>query len=415
MKGHSRKGKALFDLGKLQEAKQAYRAGLEIEPDNDACKNGVANVEAHERFQKASSNSSNGSFGFGGMLGKLAERLKKGGRLPMYMVLMGGYMVYKNMMMDPKSSARQTTVHEAAVDDEDDAGSSPTGLITRSFADASGHWLSLLQSDRAPDSTLLLLHRTSLSAEAEFGHLLQATRGTGPTLSSLAGVRLVAPDRPCHGYSPCPPGGEPEDASSWLGAILRGGPSSRLPRRVQVAALGKGAARQALALLPRRPEIERVWLVQPQWLAPLPPPILSHLDARAWLENLCAGADGGTASACEGGLAAAETLRWATVAKSSGGSTGGLDVSKVPKGLKVALIYGSADIQDEALSEALAAQGAAVTTRVAGAGQDPLDLLVDDVQRVANILKAREDEQVDADEEDNWGAAREDEGHEVEV
>lgn len=60
MKGYSRKGKALFDLGRLNEAlehgikdlavickaEDAYKAGLAVDSTNQGCTQGLENVKA---------------------------------------------------------------------------------------------------------------------------------------------------------------------------------------------------------------------------------------------------------------------------------------------------------------------------------------------------------------------------------
>jgi len=44
VKGYSRKGAALHEMGKYEEAEQAYNEGLKIDPDNAACKNGLGDI-----------------------------------------------------------------------------------------------------------------------------------------------------------------------------------------------------------------------------------------------------------------------------------------------------------------------------------------------------------------------------------
>ena len=45
VKGHSRKGAALYGLKRYDDACDAYQKGLDLEPDNDACKSGLADAE----------------------------------------------------------------------------------------------------------------------------------------------------------------------------------------------------------------------------------------------------------------------------------------------------------------------------------------------------------------------------------
>ena len=48
LQGYSRKGSALFKLGQLKEAGEAYRAGLKVEPDNAILKEGLKEVRLRQ-------------------------------------------------------------------------------------------------------------------------------------------------------------------------------------------------------------------------------------------------------------------------------------------------------------------------------------------------------------------------------
>lgn len=47
--GYSRQGLALFNLGRVPEAKASYEKGLEIDPNNAALKEGLSQVEQSQR------------------------------------------------------------------------------------------------------------------------------------------------------------------------------------------------------------------------------------------------------------------------------------------------------------------------------------------------------------------------------
>jgi stress-induced-phosphoprotein 1 len=104
-KGYSRKGLALYKLDKLDEAKEAYEAGLKVEPSNAACKTGIKDIE------KSNSNPMGALFG-PAMWGKLqadpttAEYLKD----PAFVTQMRNLQSNPNMMSsamggDPRLSA----------------------------------------------------------------------------------------------------------------------------------------------------------------------------------------------------------------------------------------------------------------------------------------------------------------------
>ena len=52
IKGYSRQGVALFGLQRWADAKTAYKQGLEVDPNSDALKQGLADTEAREAQQQ---------------------------------------------------------------------------------------------------------------------------------------------------------------------------------------------------------------------------------------------------------------------------------------------------------------------------------------------------------------------------
>merc|ERR1740117_870174 len=104
-----------------------------------------------------------------------------------------------------------------------------------------------------------MLHRTASSADVEFSSAFaDLTAGK---------ARLIAPDRPCHGFSPCPKAGEPQN-SKWLGELIR---SEGDPDSVAVLAVGRDAIAQALAFAQKKREVKLVLMMKPKVLAPKQP------------------------------------------------------------------------------------------------------------------------------------------------
>eukprot|EP00449_Zooxanthella_nutricula_P021757 CAMPEP_0198530164 /NCGR_PEP_ID=MMETSP1462-20131121/26192_1 /TAXON_ID=1333877 /ORGANISM="Brandtodinium nutriculum, Strain RCC3387" /LENGTH=245 /DNA_ID=CAMNT_0044260033 /DNA_START=45 /DNA_END=779 /DNA_ORIENTATION=+ len=156
VKGYSRKGKALFDLQKLDEAEAAYQEGLAKDPANAGIASGLADVkraraEARQRsstFGGASSSGGFGGFGNLGNLGGLGKRLmdtlKKGGiggRMQMYAVVMSGYFLYNNYV---KGGSKTTGSREAG-DDAEPASAGAASPLRRGFSQVDGSWYSFLE------------------------------------------------------------------------------------------------------------------------------------------------------------------------------------------------------------------------------------------------------------------------------
>merc|ERR1712039_1121986 len=147
--------------------------------------------------------------------------------------------------------------------------------------------------------------------------------------------------------------GEPAEAATakYLHQLLATRPSKRLA----LVATGREAAQQALTFAQQRPEATHLLLVGPQSVGPSASPVSSASELRAWLETR---QDATTARQ------AADASHWVA----AGGaqtecSTGSLKVGKLPKGLKVTLLYGGSDKEDEELSAALEEKGAKVQVR----------------------------------------------------
>lgn len=371
VKGYSRKGKALFDLQKWDEAEAAYKEGLEVDANNEGCIRGLADIKsAKDRIRAATSRSrsaaSSGGGGlgsaFGGFVPKLMDRFKKGGRMQMYLVMLLGY--YAFTTMTGRNSKRSTTSDSPGTpdslefDDEGEVASAAPGQLVRQFAEARGAWFSYLQVMGKSDATLIMLHRTSSSAEVEFGAMM-------PQLASVG--RVLAPDRPCHGYSPCPADGEPSDGS-YLNSLLVGRPSAK---RFGLVAAGREAAEQALKLARRRPEVQQIWLIAPSVAGPEASKISNAEDVRGWLKE----------QSTDDPIAAIDSARWAVLGGATSKASANLSVAGLPKGCKVTMLYGEKDAEDEELSQALDSEGITANVRNLGGGEAMLDVLVEEVQQ----------------------------------
>lgn len=215
VKGYSRKGKAYFDLNQWDEAEAAYKEGLQIDPTNDACSRGISDITAARQRARSAASSSRGrassgggggAGGFAGMVQQVAEKFKKGGRMQMYLVMMVGYFLFTNLTgRGSKRSSAASDEQGPMTDDDDMPQEVPTVVINRKFTQVGDMWMSNLQTDTKSDTVLLFFHRTASSAEAEYGTALPRITKVLPSGS----FSLLAPDRPCHGYSPCSADGEP--------------------------------------------------------------------------------------------------------------------------------------------------------------------------------------------------------------
>jgi len=377
VKGYSRKGKAFFDMGKMAEAEQSYKEGLTKEPGNAGCSSGLEDIK--QAKSRGSSWGGGGGGGAGGMFGGLTsnpivqqviDKVKNGGKMQKYMMIMVAYFLFTNLTGRGKT-AQSNAPQDTAVAEDDEPVLAAVGPVSRRFKDLDGMWLSYMQTDSKAESMLLLLHRTSLSAEVEFGKSF-------PSLVKTAGhsSRLIAPDRPCHGFSPCPAGGEPKDASLWLNRLVRaGGP----PERVTVVAVGREAAAEALALASKRKEVHNILLLSPKVVAPPRGDMTKAKasDLHAWL---------GKHGYATSGQAAADAIRWAAAGASNEETKSPieLNVEKLPQDCRVTILYDTGDEEDEDLRQDLDKQGTEVKTRSTTGDDALLDILADEVQQALN-------------------------------
>eukprot|EP00927_Polykrikos_kofoidii_P070627 TRINITY_DN67040_c0_g1_i1.p1 TRINITY_DN67040_c0_g1~~TRINITY_DN67040_c0_g1_i1.p1 ORF type:complete len:510 (-),score=127.90 TRINITY_DN67040_c0_g1_i1:94-1542(-) len=399
VKGFSRKGKALFDLNRLDEAEAAYTEGLAIDAANDACKDGIAAIKAAKKAARGS---------FPGMdqaknwFASAADSFKSGGtggRMQKYMMIMAGYFVFTTFMSSKKGKASPKDISSHEVAEEEADPIQGTFNLRRDFAEAGGRWLSYLgaEADGRQDTQLLLLHRTASSAEADFGGVVSQLLDGG----SIAGLQLIAPDRPCHGLSPCPDGGEPRDSAGMLTSLL----SKRgAKKNLAIVSSGKEATEMALALVRRRATPVHLLIVSPHAESPKKTQVASVDDLGQVLTSLSRSL--GLQTARE----AADALRWAT-AISGGGNTKDDEeedesaseaparkYTRLPEGVSVSILYTDKEDQDESLKLSLEDQGAEVSVRQIRA--EPSEELVAEFRRAWRLARGEEDVQESGHEEE---------------
>jgi len=347
VKGYSRKGKALFDLSRLDEAEEAYKAGLEVEATHQGCSQGLADVKAARAQANASAGSTSGlGSAFSNSASKLLEKLKQGGlggRLQMYMVAFAGYYLYKNYMGNP---TRETETEKVSASEPDfEVGfSAPAGgmSLQRGFEQARGHWSSFLESRDGEKTSLVFLHRTASSAEAEFAKVL-------PEVKKVSGspVSVFAPDRPCHGYTPCRGGagtGNNNDVE-WLQGLLK----SRRAQHMAYIASGKEAAQTILSLLRKRQESAQVLLISPGVAADQP----SLGDFEQWLKRQR-----------KSPRSLADAVKWAASVLENEVQVGDdTDTDGMPEGCSVTVLTEAGDTEDKVFLEELEGQGHVVRSR----------------------------------------------------
>lgn len=254
-----------------------------------------------------------------------------GSKVMLCIVVVVAYFCY-TWIIENASSKNKATDNDSG-DDSDPTDQSHQPTMKRHFVEAKTSWLSYMESEREGDTLLLLLHRSPLSAESEFGEFLSQIIEKTDESSLPGGVHMLAPDRPCHGYSTCPVSGSPSDGA-WLNKLIN---KISTPQRLVLVAAGKEASLQALALCRKRVEPVYLVLISPRSKAPRPrassgAPLFQWLNRTA--EDLTM-------------RAAADTALWTSYAL--------LDPSKkspsltqhvtLPKGSKITMLYLTGDQQ----------------------------------------------------------------------
>lgn len=281
------------------------------------------------------------------MLQQILTKLQQGGKMQMYMLAMGGYFLF-NQLTGAGKAASSGAGSSPGMDAEDEMATSTDVSMSRMFKKNEGQWVSSMQSGTKSDSMLLMLHRTSSSAEVEFSSFF-------PTLAS-ANARLVAPDRPCHGFSTCPAAGEPQD-SKWLSSLIR---SEGNPDKLAIIAVGRDAIAQALALAQKKKEVGLVVMMKPKVVAPKP----SSMTAT------------GEVSLQE----AAATAIW-RAAGAEHHETREPTFQKLSQSCQITLVYEAGDEEDEDLMTTLDNQGVEVKTRSATEDEPLAVILADEVRK----------------------------------
>jgi pimeloyl-ACP methyl ester carboxylesterase len=337
---YGRKGNALFMLERLDEAEDAYNAGLKIDSKSAVCKAGVATCKEVKKkknsrggardvlgdpvFWRASFGIIGDMFvGIASFVKKIAHRLESGmdpgaigGRILMHLMMIGFLYVFKQYFWGTGDIGRGTA---------SSANASADGTIDgtrRSFVEINGAWLSYVEAGSSFHPPILLLHRTSLSAETEFGGVIpQLVTG----VDSLH--HIVALDRPCHGQSPCTEAAETGLLNHFLGGLYAA-------KDIAYIASGRDAAHHALATVEHRRTAARMLFFRP---------MEAGVDAKGVSEI----------------LAASDSAKRAAKSNSSvfkrfkERRSAPLHVDKLPRGSTITLMYLDGDDEDEGLRKAL--------------------------------------------------------------
>merc|ERR1712232_1233032 len=152
---------------------------------------------------------------------------------------------------------RTATADSEQIDETGGEDEGVSGALNsyRRFTQLDGSWLSYVEAGRRSSTQLLMLHRTALSAETEFGGVItQLASRDGPS----SGLRVLAPDRFCHGYSPCINAGATDTAlfKDLIGDVLSTQP-------VAYMSSGREAARQIISLVQSREVPAKILLFRP--------------------------------------------------------------------------------------------------------------------------------------------------------
>jgi len=292
----------------------------------------------------------------------------------MYLVIFAAYYMYNQYIGknqrgkgEDAESAQGATVGDAS-------GSQASLTLRRGFVEVGGAWFSQLEAVGAGQAStqLLMLHRTASSAEAEFGSTLGQIASRSPS-----GVQVLAPDRPCHGFSPCPESGEGN--SGWLNGLLK---QKRASKNLAIVASGREALSLALSLARARQDPTRLLLLNPFSSAPSKPEAATATALSTWLDGRAAG------TARE----AADAAMWAASAASASDAESEDDSEKLPDGLSVTLLYAKGDEEDGKLKHSLEDQGAEVDVRRLRADSASGDELAAEVRRLLRGAGVEEEE-----------------------
>lgn len=173
VKGYSRKGQALEQLGRKAEARTAYQEGLIIDPNNVPCKNGINNLNTVP---------AGATGGIGGMANKAIDQVKNffnnNSKMKVYMFALGAYLLYKNYFVGGGGSS----------------GSPAEVPLGRQFAFVGGRNRISYTLKGTQGPGVLLLHQPGLSYESEFATLADKLSDN---------MRVLAIDLPCNGFSDC--------------------------------------------------------------------------------------------------------------------------------------------------------------------------------------------------------------------
>lgn len=285
---------------------------------------------------------------------------------------MVGYLLFNSYFRGNSSSSKSSDAGGSTSLDDGDDDTAFGGQTARRFKDVNGMWVSYMQTDGKADHLLLLLHRTSSSAEGEYGSAFpQLAKAAAP-----ASFRMLAPDRPCHGFSPCPTDGEPDDAATWLKPFMKIGGT---PDKLAVVAAGREAAQQALsfaqAAKASKVDFTHLLVVAPKSVAPTTK-ITESAEMHAWL---------GKHTKSKSPQAIADAAKWAAAeGQYKPPKLASLSVDTLPQDFRVTILYGEGDEEDEEFRQALEGQGVEVKTRDLSGDYTLSDILVDEVQQALN-------------------------------